>query len=224
MSDHFSNHFQDIEFMDNPEPRCPCILLLDTSASMRGAPIDELNAGLQVFKQELANDTLASLRVEVAIVTFGGTVEVVQDFINVSNFSPPVLNVAGNTPMGQAIHSALNLLSFRKDTYKNSGIAFYRPWLFMITDGAPTDKWDDAAQRLREEEQNKKVMFFSVGVRNADINILGQIGGRAPLMLQGLRFNQMFQWLSRSMTSVANSNPGDRVLLQSPLDWAQIEI
>lgn len=224
MSDHLGHRFQTIEFMDNPEPRCPCVLLLDTSASMRGAPIDELNAGMRVFKQELVGDTLASLRVEVAIVTFGGTVAVAQEFVSVSHFTPPTLSVSGNTPMGQAIHSALNLLKFRKDTYQNAGIAFYRPWLFMITDGAPTDPWADAAQRLQEEEHNKKVMFFAVGVTNADLNVLSQIGRRAPLRLQGLRFSQMFQWLSRSMTSVANSNPGDRILLQSPLDWAQLEV
>jgi hypothetical protein len=40
------------EFADNPEPRCPCLLLLDTSVSMRGRPIDELNAGLIAFKDD----------------------------------------------------------------------------------------------------------------------------------------------------------------------------
>lgn len=58
------------EFADNPEPRCPCLLLLDTSGSMRGAAIAELNEGLITFKDELAADSLAMKRVELAVVYF----------------------------------------------------------------------------------------------------------------------------------------------------------
>ncbi len=66
------------DFADNPEPRVPCILLLDTSGSMGGEPIRELNEGLQLYEQELKKDDLAVKRVEVCIITFGGKVEVVQ--------------------------------------------------------------------------------------------------------------------------------------------------
>ncbi|MCC7136615.1 MAG: hypothetical protein IT528_09535, partial [Nitrosomonas sp.] len=48
--------FETTEFADNPEPRCPCLLLLDVSGSMQGQPIVELNAGLTTFKDELAAD------------------------------------------------------------------------------------------------------------------------------------------------------------------------
>ena len=63
--------FDAAEFALNPEPRCPCLLLLDTSGSMQGAPIAELNAGLVTLKDELMADALAAKRVEIAIVTFG---------------------------------------------------------------------------------------------------------------------------------------------------------
>src|SRR2546428_11840812 len=65
------------EFADNPEPRCAVILLLDTSGSMAGAPMDELNEGLREYDRALKSDRLASLRVEVAIITFGGRVRAV---------------------------------------------------------------------------------------------------------------------------------------------------
>src|SRR5215510_16251365 len=85
-------------FAENPEPRCPCLLLLDTSGSMAGAPISELNAGLVTFKDELAADSLAMKRVEVAVITFG-PVKVESSFHTASNFFPPRLQASGDTPM-----------------------------------------------------------------------------------------------------------------------------
>lgn len=81
----FFTEFGEDNFADNPEPRCPCLLLLDISSSMKGKPLDELNQGLVTFKQELNADILASKRVEVSIVTFG-PVKVEASFRNVAAF------------------------------------------------------------------------------------------------------------------------------------------
>src|SRR6202043_1638068 len=101
--------FAGTEFVDNPEPRCACLLLLDTSGSMQGNPISQLNEGLRVFRDELASDALASKRVEVGIVTFG-PVKVELDFVSAQTFSAPHLTTTGNTPMGEAIETGLNML------------------------------------------------------------------------------------------------------------------
>ncbi|BAY25030.1 von Willebrand factor type A [Calothrix sp. NIES-2100] len=210
------------EFVENPENRCPVILLLDTSGSMSGQPIQELNRGLATFKEDVLRDTQASLSVEVAIVTFA-PVRLTQDFVTIDQFIPPKLEAEGVTPMGEAIEYALDLLENRKQTYKDNGILYYRPWVFLITDGAPTDYWEGAAQRVREAEESRRLLFFTVGVQGADITKLRQIAPpqRSPVMLNGLDFRSLFVWLSTSMKRVSSSKVGEAVALP-PVGWGQI--
>ncbi|AFY51048.1 uncharacterized protein Nos7524_5329 [Nostoc sp. PCC 7524] len=210
------------EFVENPENRCPVILLLDTSGSMVGQPIHELNRGLATFREDVLQDAQASLSVEVAIVTFS-PVQLTQDFVTIEHFTAPQLEAEGLTPMGEAIEYALNLLENRKQTYKNNGILYYRPWVFLITDGAPTDYWEGAAQRVREAEENRRLSFFTVAVQGADMNKLRQIAPpqRPPVMLNGLDFRSLFVWLSTSMKRVSSGKVGEAVALP-PVGWGQI--
>ena len=214
-----------VEFAENPEPRCPCVLLLDTSGSMKGAPIAALNEGIKSFKQDLVKDTLASKRVEVAVVTFDSNVVVAQDFVTADQFDPPTLTAQGYTHMGAAIHQALDMIQARKEQYRANGIVYYRPWVFMITDGEPQGEAEDvvkiAADRIKEDEEGKRVVFFAVGVENANMTRLGEIVVRTPVKLKGLNFVDMFQWLSRSMQAVSHSKVGDQVALPPP-GWSTV--
>src|SRR5712692_9185338 len=106
----------DPEFANSPDRRCAVVLVLDNSGSMNGAPIQELNAGLQIFRDELIADEIAAKRVEVAIVTFG-PVRIETDFTTVQNFFVPTLTAATDTPMGAAIEKALEILRERKASY-----------------------------------------------------------------------------------------------------------
>ena len=214
-----------VEFAENPEPRCPCVLLLDTSASMNGPALDALNRGLYSFKQDIANDAVASRRVEVAIVTFNNQVEVLQDFVTADQFEPPVLTARGTTHMGAAIHRALDMIAARKAQYRANGVAYYRPWVFLITDGAPQGETAEvvelATQRIKAEEESKRVAFFAVGVENADMTRLARIVVRTPVKLSGLNFVEMFVWLSASMQKISQSQVDDQVALPPP-GWAAV--
>lgn len=212
------------DFVDNPEPRCPCLLLLDTSGSMAGSAIAQLNEGLRTFSSQLTADALAAKRVEVGIVSFG-PVEVATEFVTPDRFSAPELVASGTTPMGEAINAGIDMIDSRKALYRQQGISYYRPWIFLITDGAPTDDWRSAAARVHAGEESKAFSFFAVGVEDADLNVLGQIATREPLKLRGLDFSALFTWLSNSMSSVSRSQPGDEVPLAnptSPTGWAVI--
>lgn len=217
--------FSPFEFAENPEPRCPCILLLDTSGSMSGRPISELNAGLEQFKDELMADAMAAKRVELAAVTFG-PVRVLSEFQSVEYFFPERLAAGGDTPMGEAVELALNMLRDRKSAYQQNGISYYRPWVFLITDGAPTDEWRSAAALVREGEQSRSFMFFAVAVEGANLEVLGQISTREVMQLKGLRFRDLFSWLSNSLSAISHSNPGDGIKLLNPKspegwNWAE---
>ncbi|EFO1186023.1 VWA domain-containing protein [Escherichia coli] len=213
--------FATSDFASNPEPRCPCILLLDVSGSMSGRPINELNAGLVTFRDELLADPLALKRVELGIVTFG-PVHVEHPFTSAANFFPPILFAQGDTPMGAAITKALDMVEERKREYRANGISYYRPWIFLITDGTPTDEWQAAANKVFQEEEDKKFAFFSIGVQGADMKTLAQISVRQPLPLQGLQFRELFSWLSSSLRSVSRSTPGTEVVLEAPKGWTSV--
>ena len=206
-----------VEVADNPEPRCPCLLLLDTSGSMKGERLAALTRGLFTFRAALAADPIAARRIEVAVVTFGSRVDVVQPFIAPDRFVPPALTGSGQTHMAEGIERALTLIASRKGFYKRQGLFYYRPWVFMITDGQPEGESETAvahaAARLRRYEAEKRVAFFAVGVGGADMAALQKMVVRPPLPLRELAFDDLFLWLSASMQSVSRSQPGDKVEL-----------
>jgi uncharacterized protein YegL len=213
-------------FIDNPEPRCPCVLILDTSGSMSGRPLEELNFGLRQFATEVRADQIAARRLELAIVSFG-PVKVHQDFVSAEDFDPSELDVTGDTPMGQAILEGIELVRLRKQLYQRNGIAYYRPWIFLITDGAPTDDVSRATKAIRDGEAKKALSFFSVGVDGADMATLKALNPeRAPLKLKGLMFRELFRWLSNSLSSVSRSQPSEPLKIAAPdvtpKGWASI--
>ncbi len=209
-----------VEFAENPEPRCPCVLLLDTSGSMDGRRIQALSDGLEAFKFDLRVDDLAKKRVEIAVITFDTHVSVLRDFVTADQFEPPLLLAQGTTCMGAAIHEALDLIEARKRQYRTFGVSYYRPWVFMITDGEPQGEAADvvalAAERVRREEEQKRVAFFTVAVEGANLARLQTLSVRSPIRLRGLNFKDMFLWLSASMQRVSQSKLDEQVTLPPP--------
>lgn len=195
------------EFIQNPEPRVPFVLLLDTSGPMNNhGRIQQLNAGLVNLIQDLMTDNLAKLRVEIAIVSFGGGVNILQDFVTAYQFVPPELQAYGNAPMGLAIDTGLNLLKWRKQKYKTHGVAYFRPWMILITRSEPTDAWQAGAQRLHEAVSQKKTLFLAVGLEDAIMPVLRQIFPSMSIKWQDLRLKEIFQWLSASKSPIASTS------------------
>lgn len=143
------------ELINNPTKRCPCMLVLDTSSSMGGAPIRELNQGVQEFVRELQADELASASVELGIITFDSTVTERLDFTLVEKVEAPILSASGSTEMGPGVSAAVKRLRGRRQQYRDSGVSSYVPWLVLMTDGGPNSGWEGAARELKSLGEQK---------------------------------------------------------------------
>jgi len=219
---------QEQDLADNPTARLPICILLDTSHSMNdsnyherayntdlldGKPIKELNEGVKVLIDELKADELTRYTADVSILTFGGHVKTVKDFGPLEGFDIDELDADHDTPMGQAVSTALELLSRRKEQYKNQMIEYHQPWLVLMTDGAPTDEYGYAAEEVCQLIRNRKLVIFPVGVGDkADMEVLKEFSpNKDPLKLKGLQFTPFFEWFSASVSVVSHSMPGDNV-------------
>lgn len=212
------------ELIDNPSPRCPVALVLDTSGSMSGEPIAELNAGVQLFIDEVKRDDLARWSVDLAVFTAGGQVGCLLDFTGVEQITHLApMTASGSTPLGEATRQALDRLEARKAQYRKTGVPYYQPWLVIISDGAPTDSWQDAAQRARELSANRKLVSLPIGVSGADLSVLSAFSSKPAVALNGLQFRNFFQWLSASMARVSASTSSDAAVQLPPIDsWGSI--
>ena len=217
-----ANLLDDVRFVENREPRCPCVLLIDTSDSMKGDSIAQVNKGFETLLSTLNDDELASLRVELGVITFGGTPKVVQALDSIDRIELQDFSASGNTPMGEAIRQGFTMLDECKARYKANGVPYYRPWMFLLTDGQPTDEWKKAAAMVHEQERGKHVAFFAVGVDNANMEILKEISVREPRRLKDEKYEEMFEWLSASLSTVADSNPGDDIRIRPADGWGTI--
>ena len=138
----------------------------------------------------------------------------------------PVFSAGGLTPMGQATSLALDLLEARKEDYKRAGVDYYQPWMVVMTDGEPTDDISTAAARIGSLVAGKKLTVFPIAIgADANLQVLAQLSpSRPPLRLKGLNFKEFFVWLSRSVSRVSQSTPGEVVPLdvQGISAWAQV--
>lgn len=213
------------------EPHIACVLLMDTSGSMCSGvapnrPIDGLNQAINNFKEQTSLDELAQKRVDIAIIEFNSTASVVQDFTPLPQLLPLSLVANGYTAMGAGINLAIDKVKERNRFYNSLGTPCYKPWIFMISDGGPTDDISSAQARIRVEENKGKLKFWAIGVPGYSKETLTSLTKRV-IELDGANFEGIFNWLSESMVAISVSrvdeNPQLAVLPNDakviPSDW-----
>lgn len=217
----------------NPDPRVACVVLADVSGSMQGESIAALERGYAAFTEYLQNEALASKRVEVAVVTFGTVATVLVPMQEARSLRPVQFTAGGTTNLAAGINLALDILEDRKHAYKVAGLQYYRPWILVLTDGKPNlDGFDAAVARLNAAETAKGVTIFAVGAGSrVNYQQLGRLSlQRSPAPLDGLKFKELFEWLSASLSNVSNSSEfgrnddevdasGEQISLPSIVGW-----
>jgi uncharacterized protein YegL len=224
-------------YATNLSQRTPCILVLDASTSMETRDggstfrrIDLLNQGVAAFHEALQQDELAISRVQIACVNVGGPTdppELMMDWCDAGNFVPFTLRAGGNTPLGRGVRLALHAIEQQKGVLRSQGISYTRPWLFILTDGEPTDPpdvWRSAVEQARAAEQEKRAEIFPIGVGDANLVTLGELSTRPPIRSNNLKFRELFIWLSASLGQVARSRPGDQISLPPVDPWAGVKL
>lgn len=244
------------DLINNPTPRVPICLCLDTSGSMGAVEgncvrtgetvyedgrtwnlvtggtsrISQLQKGVEQFYAAIREDEIAVYSAEICIVTFNSTASCVMDFANIERQETiPKLTASGDTAMGEGVNLALDLLEQRKQEYKDKGVDYYQPWLVLMTDGAPNgsaEELERAIQRTVEMVNNKKLSIFPIGIGNeSSISVLNRFSPKRPaLKLQGLKFQEFFAWLSKSVSTTSQSMPGESVKLdlEGIKGWAEL--
>ena len=223
-----------VDYTGNANQRTPCVLILDASGSMNTpgtkgkTRIQELNEGIKTLEEALKSDDAAISRVQLGIVSVGGpsnSAEVLMDWTDVENFEAFPLTADGSTPLGAGLRLGLKMIEEVKTDLKNNGINYTRPWMMIITDGEPTDsdsEWNQATAECKKAEADKKVEIFSIAVEGANLAKLNQLSVRPPVMLDGVKFKELFLWLSSSLSAASRSRPGDNMSLPSLDPWRNV--
>lgn len=190
------------------EPHMALLFLLDTSRSMSGPPIAALNDGLNRFKSEVCKDEQAMSILDVAIVEFNSRHRVVQEFKPIEQMEFVNLVATGGTNMSAAISESLRMVVERTKFYRKF-CEPYKPWVVLISDGAPSDDITGVAQEIKVLMDKQKVSFRSLGVEGYDSNTLHKLSPNVT-KLEGTDFTAFFDWINKSMAYVSQSSPGEK--------------
>jgi uncharacterized protein YegL len=210
------NGFYTEETPQNYEQKCACCLVLDVSGSMSGEPINQLNEGLKQFLVEVSGDETASSRLEVQLITFESEVTIEKDFgLLDEEYQMPNLLARGTTKMVDGLNRAIESIEERKNWYKETGQTYYRPYIILMTDGAPDgdQNIEQIKTAIKSGVDGKKFNFWAFGVEGADMNLLKDISHPefSPQKLKGTDFVTFFKWLSSSMNAITNSRDGEKI-------------
>lgn len=187
--------------------KLPVYLLLDTSGSMCGEPIQAVANGIQTFGQAIASDPYALETMHVGVITFDSDAKEVVQLTEAAQFQPPTLTASGCTELGKALKLVKQCAE--RDVKKSTADAKgdWKPLVFILTDGCPTDDWQQGVQEFKKYKWGT-VVACAAGAE-ADDSVLRQITNDV-VYLSGADANSLkafFQWVTAS-ASLASQNAG----------------
>ena len=218
--------------LDNRAQRLLLTLVLDTSQSMRGKPIAKLNQALAAMVADLKRDVQLSAIAEVAVITFGdGGVHAWRGdrhvapgespFVPARQLTVPRLGAGDVTPMVPAVELAIACVEEEKAELRRRYLQYYRPLIWLISDGVPTDAagyvtedWRRLPPVIQQGEEGKAYVFFTVGVGDIDAvgtAVLRELAPDAHVRLEGFDFASVLKLVSASADAAAKGDSVDAI-------------
>lgn len=203
--------------VNRTEMHLPCVVLLDTSSSMRSVK-DQLERGLDTLVNSL--DDQAKGCVEFCIIAFDDKPRILSKFGPLYDYETLRIDCDGMTAMHAAVELGLSEIEARKGQYKQEHVPYYRPWIYLLTDGGANDPDNGEFEKLLKAQKDKHCTFFPVAIGDeADINLLKTLR-EDGLVFKASKENFVgaFEWLSNSMSSISNSKGEKTVTLPNPVE------
>ena len=201
--------------------RLPVYLLLDCSGSMMGEPIEAVRQGVKALLSELRGDPQALETAYLSVITFASTAQQTTQLTELMLFKEPRIEAGGATAMGGALKVLRECVDreVRKGTDTQKGD--WRPLVFILTDGAPTDveDFDEEARNIKSLKV-ANIIACAAG-SGADTTYLKKITDNV-LMMNSLSAGDMakfFAWVSGSIKMSSKSldaRPGSPLELPPP--------
>jgi len=193
--------------------KLPVYVLLDTSGSMQGEPIEAVNAGMETLISALRQDPYALETVFMTIITFDAEARTIVPMTPLEDIVLPQITTprSGPTHLGLALESLG--AKVRSEVVRGTDTAKgdWAPYLFVMTDGKPSDTQLYAEQCL----QIRKLGFASIigcaagpKAREEDLRPLCDHIVRLDTM-DSSAFNKLFRWVSEVIAS-GNKSLGAR--------------
>ncbi|SNT19843.1 vWA domain-containing protein [Actinacidiphila glaucinigra] len=193
----------------------PFYLVCDESGSMIGPNIDAMNKALPELHQEISTNPTVADKTRFCLIGFSDDAKVLQPLVDLSDIdSLPALAGGGLTAYGEAFRALLRCIEGDVTTLKGQGHEVYRPVVFFLSDGIPTDAgWEQAHKELVQARYGPKIIAFGIG--EADPGTISQVANFRAFMQQDASVSpaqalrEFAASLTRSIVRSASSIPAD---------------
>jgi uncharacterized protein YegL len=186
--------------------RLPVYLLVDCSESMAGPAIESVSKGVGALVDQLRANPLALETAYLSVITFSRYARQDVPLTEVMSFQPPKLSVRPGTALGAALDLLVKCIGREvvKTTATTKGD--YRPLVFLMTDGQPTDAWEAAADRIKAARNPSLANIYAIGCGpDVDAAVLKRLTDIVLLMPEVTpeKFKKFFVWLSASVQAAS---------------------
>jgi uncharacterized protein YegL len=106
---------------------------------------------------------------------------------------------------------------------RSQGLSYHRRWLFVMSDGAPSDTgiWEVACDEARKAANAKKVSVFPIAVDGGSTSELQKLTNRSVVKMNSVKFSEFFVWLSRSISGAGGDTAENPAMAQGFEDWTK---